>query len=75
MPPKIRELERQLIQAGFVLQKYRGKGSHRIYKHPRVPGSRITISGRPGSDARWYQETEVAKVLELVRAHLGEVDD
>jgi predicted RNA binding protein YcfA (HicA-like mRNA interferase family) len=25
------------------------KGSHRQYKHPRVPG-RVTIAGKPGDD-------------------------
>jgi predicted RNA binding protein YcfA (HicA-like mRNA interferase family) len=75
MPPKIRDLERQLKRAGFVLQKDRGQGSHRIYKHPKVPGSRITISGHSGNDARWYQEAEVKKVLALVEAYLGEFDE
>ena len=41
MPPKIKELVRDLEMAGFVNRG--GKGSHRNYEHPN--GSRITILG------------------------------
>ncbi|MCY4499143.1 MAG: type II toxin-antitoxin system HicA family toxin, partial [Rhodospirillaceae bacterium] len=41
MPPKIRELMRELSAAGF--EKRGGKGSHRNFRHPK--GVIITISG------------------------------
>ena len=62
MPRKIRELIRDLHRAGFIDRG--GKGSHRNFKHP--DGSRITISGNPGDDARPYQEKAVRQVLEEV---------
>jgi len=61
MPRKLRELIRALKRAGFVDRG--GKGSHRNFEHPR--GVRVTLSGRPGDDAKPYQEAEVsAKILE-----------
>jgi predicted RNA binding protein YcfA (HicA-like mRNA interferase family) len=60
MPPKIRELIRELEKAGFVDRG--GRGSHRNLKHPR--GVRVTISGNPGDDAKPYHERAVAKALE-----------
>lgn len=61
MPRKLRELIRALKQAGFVDRG--GKGSHRNFEHPC--GLRVTLSGRPGDDAKPYQESEVsAKILE-----------
>lgn len=59
MPPKVRELISRLEKAGFV--DHGGKGSHRNFRHPS--GIRITISGRPGSDARPYQERDVNKAV------------
>jgi len=55
MPRKIRQLIRELIQAGFINRG--GKGSHRNFIHPK--GIAITISGNPGDDAKKYQEKEV----------------
>ena len=55
MPRKVRELIRDLEQAGFVNRG--GKGSHRNYQHPA--GARVTISGREGDDAKPYQERVV----------------
>ena len=52
MPPKIRELIRDLKAVGF--ENRGGKGSHRNFKHP--DGIRITISGSLGADAKPYQE-------------------
>jgi predicted RNA binding protein YcfA (HicA-like mRNA interferase family) len=60
MPRKIRELVRDLERAGFISRG--GKGSHRNYEH--VSGTRITISGKPGADAKPYQEREVKRVIE-----------
>ena len=57
MPPKIRELIKQLEKAGF--KNRGGKGSHRHFIHPQ--GIAITISGKLGSDAKKYQENEVKR--------------
>ena len=62
MPPKIRELMRELTAAGF--ENRGGKGSHRNFRHPK--GVNITISGRAGSDAKRYQVRDVRRALELV---------
>ena len=62
MPPKVRQLIKQLKAAGFVDRG--GKGSHRNFRHPS--GVKITLSGNAGSDARKYQQRDVAKALELV---------
>jgi predicted RNA binding protein YcfA (HicA-like mRNA interferase family) len=62
MPKKIRELIRELEKAGF--QNRGGKGSHRNYLHPS--GAIFTISGKPGNDARPYQEKQVAQKINEV---------
>lgn len=62
MPPKVRELIEMLLEAGFA--DHGGKGSHRNFKHPE--GVRITISGKPGNDARPYQEKAVKQALQQV---------
>ena len=59
MPPKIRELIRKLLDAGFV--ESTGKGSHRKFRHPG--GESITLSGASGNDAKPYQVNDVNKVL------------
>lgn len=59
MPRKIRELLRDLERAGFLNRG--GKGSHRNYEHPS--GTRITISGKLGDDAKSYQEREVKQKI------------
>ena len=59
MPRKIRELIRDLENAGFIDRG--GKGSHRNFKHPS--GIRITISGKLGDDAKRYQERDVNAVI------------
>ena len=61
MPYKIRELAAMLEQAGF--KNRGGKGSHRNYLHPS--GARVTLSGKPGSDALPYQEKEVRLQIEV----------
>jgi predicted RNA binding protein YcfA (HicA-like mRNA interferase family) len=61
MPPKIRELIRDLERAGF--KDRRGKGSHRNFVHPEISNP-ITISGKLGDDAKNYQVRAVRKVLE-----------
>ena len=63
MPPKIKELIEMLESAGF--KNRGGRGSHRNYRHPK--GVNITISGKLGSDARPYQESDVEKALERIK--------
>jgi len=62
MPPKIRQLISKLQSAGF--ENRGGKGSHRNFSHEK--GSKITISGRAGDDAKPYQIKAVAKALDEV---------
>jgi len=59
MPPKIRELISQLQSAGF--ENRGGKGSHRNFTH--VKGTKITISGKSGADAKPYQVKAVKKAI------------
>jgi predicted RNA binding protein YcfA (HicA-like mRNA interferase family) len=61
VPPKIRELIAQLENAGFTDRG--GKGNHRNYIHPKVARP-ITISGKPGNDAKRYQERAVQLAIE-----------
>jgi predicted RNA binding protein YcfA (HicA-like mRNA interferase family) len=63
MPRKVRELMRDLEQAGFIDRG--GKGSHRNYEH--ADGARVTLSGQPGDDAKPYQEREVRRAIEEVQ--------
>lgn len=63
MPKKVKELMRELECAGFVNRS--GKGSHRNYLHPR--GIKLTISGKPGADAKRYQEKQVRERFQEVR--------
>lgn len=62
MPPKIRELIRELASAGF--ENRGGKGSHRNFRHPK--GVNITISGSSGDDAKHYQIRDVKRAIEMV---------
>ncbi|QBQ53118.1 hypothetical protein E3U44_00315 [Nitrosococcus wardiae] len=38
------------------------RGSHRNFKHPK--GMRVTLSGKPGTDAKPYQEREVKQRIQ-----------
>jgi len=60
VPPKIRDLIKQLTENGF--ENRGGKGSHRNYKHPKGP--KITISGKTSYDAKPYQIKDVKKVIQ-----------
>jgi predicted RNA binding protein YcfA (HicA-like mRNA interferase family) len=60
MPRKIRELISDLEAAGFVNRG--GKGGQRDFLHPK--GLRVTLSGKPGKNAKPYQEKEVRKAIE-----------
>jgi predicted RNA binding protein YcfA (HicA-like mRNA interferase family) len=61
MPPKIRDLIAELKKAGFVDRG--GKGSHRNFVHPKVE-TPITVSGRPGDDAKAYQVRAIRTAIE-----------
>lgn len=60
VPPKIKQLIKDLEKAGFV--DIGGKGSHRNFVHPKL-AKPITISGKLGHDALSYQVKEVKKAL------------
>jgi predicted RNA binding protein YcfA (HicA-like mRNA interferase family) len=59
MSKKIRQLIKELEQAGFINRG--GKGSHRNFIHPK--GVVLTISGKLGDDVKTYQEKEVIKKI------------
>lgn len=61
MPPKVRELIEELQRAGFVDRG--GKGSHRNFVHPKL-SKPVTISGRPGDDAKSYQIRALRRAIE-----------
>ena len=63
MPRKVRQLIKDLKDAGFSIMPGAGKGSHRKLVHPRYPGA-VTISGSDGDDAKRYQEKAIKKALE-----------
>jgi predicted RNA binding protein YcfA (HicA-like mRNA interferase family) len=63
MPPKIRDLIKKLEGCGFANRG--GKGSHRNFRHPA--GLNITISGRPGDDAKYYQIKDVKQAIRWVK--------
>lgn len=60
MPRKIRELRAALKRAGFTCKS--GKGSHTKWKHPRSKKT-VVLSGKDGTDAKPYQEDDVAEAL------------
>ena len=63
MPRKIRELIADLKAAEFMDRG--GKGSHRNFAHPHAPLP-VTISGKPGDDAKQYQERAVRDALKEI---------
>jgi predicted RNA binding protein YcfA (HicA-like mRNA interferase family) len=63
MPPKIKQLIRELGKAGF--ENLGGKGSQRKFRH--ACGAKITLSGNPGADAKPYQILGIRKVIELTK--------
>ena len=60
MPRKIRDLIKELTKAGFINRG--GKGSHRNFIHPS--GVILTVSGKPGDDAKPYQEKIVKRKIQ-----------
>ena len=65
MPRKIRELVKDLKDAGFEEVSGGGKGSHRKYTHPNYQGA-VTLSGKDRDDAKAYQEKQVKRAIEEV---------
>lgn len=65
MPRKVRDLISALEKAGFDELKGGAKGSHRKYVHASYPGA-VTLSGKPGDDAKQYQEKQVKQAIETV---------
>ena len=63
MPRKIRQLIKDIENAGFVNRG--GKGSHRNYLHEN--GVALTISGKLGDDAKPYQEKLIKQKIEEVK--------
>ncbi|MCK4647236.1 MAG: type II toxin-antitoxin system HicA family toxin [Candidatus Aminicenantes bacterium] len=60
MTRKIRELIKELEMAGFIDRG--GKGSHRNFMH--ISGALLTLSGKPGDDAKPYQEKLVKEKIQ-----------
>jgi predicted RNA binding protein YcfA (HicA-like mRNA interferase family) len=54
MPRTIRELIKELGNAGWMLDHF--TGGHRIYKHLHVAGH-VSLSGKKADRAHPYQET------------------
>jgi predicted RNA binding protein YcfA (HicA-like mRNA interferase family) len=54
-------LIKEIETAGFVDRG--GKGSHRNFVHPNVVKP-LTISGKPGDDAKYFQEKAVITAIE-----------
>jgi predicted RNA binding protein YcfA (HicA-like mRNA interferase family) len=61
VPRKIRQLIADLENAGFSNRG--GKGSHRNFLHSHS-GTRLTLSGNSGDDAKTYQEKAVKSAIE-----------
>ena len=66
MPRKVRELVRDLLEAGFYEIGGGGKGSHRKFSHAQYPGA-VTVSGGAGDDAKHYQEKQVRRAIERLK--------
>jgi predicted RNA binding protein YcfA (HicA-like mRNA interferase family) len=50
-----------LERSGFALVPG-GKGSHRKFRHPKLPGA-VILSGQDGDDAQHYQEKQVRNAI------------
>ncbi len=71
MTRKIRQLQRDLRDAGFIELPGRGKGDHAVWHHPLVPMHQPTVDGQPGDDVKPYQEKQakaaIAAAVEAAR--------
>lgn len=63
LPRKIRQLVKDLIDAGFELLPGGVKGPHRKFTHPDYRRA-VTLSGQDGDDAKKYQEKQVKQAIE-----------
>ena len=63
MPRKIRELAKDLWDAGFAIVPAGGKGSHRKFTHPDYLGP-VTLSGQDGDDAKKKQVKHAIEEVE-----------
>lgn len=66
MPRKIRQLIKDLQDAGFELMAGAAKGSHRKFTHVDYAGA-VTLSGKDNEDAKHYQEKQVQRAIEEVQ--------
>ena len=66
MPRKIRSLVQGLKKAGFY-EIAGGKGAHRKFIHISYCGA-VTLSGKLGADAKYYQEKHVKQAIEVVKS-------
>ena len=64
MPRKVKELIKDLKQAGFY--EISGGSSHRKFTHVDYSGA-VTVSGKLGSDAKTYQEKQIKQAIETVK--------
>ena len=64
MPRKIRDLIKDLKDAGFIDRG--GKGDHRNFVHPAVTKP-VTIAGKEGDDVKHYQEKAVRLAIKEVQ--------
>ena len=62
MPPKVRDILKQLNDDGWTLVTTRG--SHRQFKHPSKSG-RVTVHGRPSDDIAPGTLNSILKQAEL----------
>ncbi|MDR0899880.1 MAG: type II toxin-antitoxin system HicA family toxin [Lactobacillaceae bacterium] len=60
MPKRYKELEKLALKAGFKLEKHKGKGSHRRFKHP--DGRTVEIPMHPG-EAKPGTEKSILKQI------------
>lgn len=63
MPPKIRELKRDLRRAGFENPTDRGKGSHSVWVDPDESKNQVTLSNQDGADAKPYQIKQTKEAI------------
>jgi len=68
VPRKLRQLLRELRDAGFEELPGRGKGDHAVWLHPLASANQLTIDGRPGDDAKPYQEKQLRAALAAAEA-------
>jgi predicted RNA binding protein YcfA (HicA-like mRNA interferase family) len=66
VPRKIRQLAKDLRDAGFELLPGAAKDSHRKFVHAMYPGT-VTLSGKDNDDAKHYQEKQVRRAIEEVQ--------